>query len=69
MLLAGGGVKGGRVVGASDRSAHTRRPSQSIRPTFTPRYCITGLEPEQTMYDLLRRPYPLSHGKPIAAIM
>jgi hypothetical protein len=70
VLLAGGGVNGGRVVGASDRIG-AYPTADAVDPTdvqATVLRCM-GLEPEQTMYDALRRPYPLSHGKPIAVLL
>ena len=38
VFLAGGGVKGGRVIGSSTRSAATRRPNRTPRTTSRRRF-------------------------------
>jgi len=70
VLLAGGGIQGGRVHGSSDRIG----PYPSTDPVdpadvhATIYHCL-GLDPEQVMYDHLRRPFPLSSGRPLAALV
>ncbi|MEO2032392.1 MAG: DUF1501 domain-containing protein, partial [Planctomycetaceae bacterium] len=63
-LLAGGGVRGGRVIGASDR--HAAYPiSDSVDPAdlqATLYHCM-GLDRQQLMYDRLQRPWEISSGR------
>jgi hypothetical protein len=69
-LFAGGGVQGGQLLGASDRSGAT--------PTTTPYtpydigatvYQALGVEPETEIRDSLNRPWRLNSGRPIAALL
>ncbi len=64
VLLAGGGVRGGRVYGASDRIAAypVENPVDPVDIHATVFHCM-GLHPDQTMIDALRRPHPLSVGR------
>jgi Protein of unknown function (DUF1501) len=64
VVLAGGGVRGGRVVGASDRIAAYPKdcPLDPVDIQATIYHCL-GLHAEQTMYDQLNRPQSLSMGK------
>ena len=69
-VLAGGGVRGGRVHGSSDRSA-AYPTSGAVTPQdlmATVYHCL-GLDPHTTIYDLQHRPFPLVEGTPIAAIL
>jgi uncharacterized protein (DUF1501 family) len=63
-LLAGGGVRGGRVIGASDR--HAAYPiSDPVDPAdlqATLYHCM-GLDRQQLMYDRLQRPWEISSGR------
>lgn len=70
VLLAGGGIQGGRVVGSSDSlGAHPRegrvRP-EDIHATF---YHLLGIPLSTEVHDPLNRPYPLCSGTPIAALL
>jgi hypothetical protein len=70
VLLAGGGVRGGQVFGASDRIG-AYPSSEPVDPAdihATMFHCM-GLEPEQVMYDHLRRPYPLSSGRVVTPLL
>ena len=66
LLMAGAGVQGGRVVGASDRNAAypTQRPVTPPDVTSTIFHALK-IDPHQVMYDRLKRPLPLSTGQPI----
>ena len=71
VLMAGGGVKGGRVVGSTD--ARGERPVE--RPT-TPEdvlatvYHILGIDPHQTFLNPAGRPVPiLGRGEPIRELL
>jgi uncharacterized protein (DUF1501 family) len=70
VLLAGGGIQGGRVIGASDNIG-AYPATDPIDPTdihATIYHCL-GLDPEATMYDSLRRPYALSTGRVVRSLL
>lgn len=70
VAMAGGGVKGGRVVGASDdiggypkdRIVHPQDITATIFHTL-------GLAPEFEITDPQGRPFPISRGEPILEIL
>ena len=67
ILLAGGGIPGGRIVGATDRSGGTPiaqpQTPENLAATI---YQTLGI-PAQTFWrDTLDRPFPVYHGTPIA---
>lgn len=69
-LLAGGGIQGGRVLGCSDQIGAYPK-SDPVDPTdlhATVYHCL-GLDPEHSMYDSLKRPYPLSTGRALKALL
>jgi hypothetical protein len=70
VLLAGGGIKGGQVLGSSDRigAYPASYPVDPVDVHATLYHCM-GLDPEQTMYDHLRRPAPLSTGRVLASLV
>lgn len=68
--MAGAGIRGGQVVGASDR--------QGAYPATTPitggdltatLFHLLGIDPGGVFHDLQNRPYPLTRGEPIAALL
>jgi hypothetical protein len=66
VLLAGGGVKGGFVYGASDRlgaypAADPVSPADLAATIF---WCF-GIDPATEVHDTTGRPYKLSDGEPI----
>jgi uncharacterized protein (DUF1501 family) len=66
VLLAGGGVRGGQVYGASDPTG-ARPADRPVLPddvTATVFHAL-GLDPETTIRDQLNRPMPISAGRPI----
>jgi hypothetical protein len=69
ILLAGGGIDGGTVLGASD--AHGRYPD---RDPVTPAdlaatiYWRFGLDPHTMIHDATGRPYRLSDGRPLVGL-
>lgn len=70
VLLAGGGIQGGRVFGSSDsQGAHPRegrvRP-EDILATF---YHLLGVSLTTDVHDPLGRPYPISTGTPLASLL
>jgi hypothetical protein len=70
VLLAGGGIRGGQVYGSSDKigAYPASDPVDPVDIHATLYHCL-GLDPEQPMYDSLRRPYPLSTGRVIGALV
>jgi hypothetical protein len=69
VALAGGGVKGGQVFGASDgHGAYPRDGRVTPRDlTATVLHCL-GYGPDAEIHDGLGRPFPASRGKVIRAI-
>jgi hypothetical protein len=70
VMLAGGGVRGGQVVGASDRLA-AYPVSDPIDPVdvHATLYHAMGLDPALHWRDNLGRPWPLSTGKVIGRLV
>lgn len=70
VAMAGGGVKGGIIHGASDAlggSPHTDRVGpQDLTATIF--HCL-GLDPQTEMHDTLGRPMPISRGEVIDQIL
>ncbi|HVJ84748.1 MAG TPA: DUF1501 domain-containing protein, partial [Caulifigura sp.] len=69
-VLAGGGIQGGVVHGASDKfaAAPASNPTTPADLVATIYHCL-GINPETQIHDLLQRPHPLSTGKVIEAIV
>lgn len=70
VALAGGGIRGGCVHGASDPIGAYPKESR-VQPqdlTATIFHCL-GYDPEAQMHDTLGRPLPLSRGEVIRAIL
>src|SRR5262249_18263608 len=70
VLLAGGGIRGGQVYGASDRigAYPAVDPVDPVDIQATMYHCL-GLNPEAVMYDHLGRHWPLSTGRVIGALV
>ena len=70
VLLAGGGIRGGRVLGPSDRigAYPASDPVDPVDVHATLYHCM-GLDPGQVIHDHLRRPYPLSTGRVLTALL
>src|SRR5262249_19227147 len=70
VLFAGGGIKGGQVVGSSDRigAYPASDPIDPVDVHATMYHCM-GLNPEQAMHDNLRRPFLLSTGRVITPLV
>ncbi len=70
VLFAGGGIRTGQVIGASDRigAYPTSDPVDPIDVHATLFHCM-GLDPEQVYYDSLNRPHPISTGRVIKALV
>jgi hypothetical protein len=69
-LLAGGGIRGGQVLGASDRYAAwpISDPVEPADIQATLYHCL-GLDPRQPIYDELQRPFPISEGKVLRQLL
>jgi hypothetical protein len=69
-MLAGGGVRGGQVYGASDK--HGAFPADNaVSPgafAATLYHCL-GIDPEATIPDRLGRPVKVAEGKPVKALL
>jgi len=68
-FFAGGGVRGGTIVGSSDRfggepASDPQRP-EDFAATL---YHGLGLRPDTVWHDELGRPFPLSDGRPIPGL-
>lgn len=68
-VLAGGGVQGGRIHGASDSQAAYVKDSP-VRPEDLGATVLHafGLSPETPVYDAARRPVRASKGQPVTAL-
>jgi hypothetical protein len=69
-VLAGGGIRGGHVFGASDRSAATVvedpvSPEQLLATV----YRLVGIDPQKTIHDLQGRPFALVGAKPVDGLL
>jgi hypothetical protein len=71
IFFAGGGVKGGQVIGATDRSgARPTGPSYSPGDVNATIYQTLGIDPETLLYDRQQRPLPvLPRGEPIPGVL
>jgi hypothetical protein len=70
VALAGGGIRGGQVYGASDRIGAYPREGR-VRPedlSATIFHCL-GHRPQAEFHDPLGRPYPISRGEVLRAIL
>jgi hypothetical protein len=69
VVLAGGGVKGGRVHGASDKiAAYPTKDPVAPEDLIATVYQAMGISPETLIRDQQNRPYRLSEGTPVGAI-
>jgi hypothetical protein len=70
VVMAGGGVRGGQVYGASDRSAAypSTNPVGPGDVAATIYHCL-GVDPRTDVTDQQGRPFVVSTGKPIHAVL
>jgi uncharacterized protein (DUF1501 family) len=70
IVMAGGGVRGGQVYGSSDRSAAypSTNPVGPPDVAATIYHCL-GIDPRTDVTDQQGRPFVLTAGKPIQAIL
>jgi hypothetical protein len=71
VLLAGAGLRGGSVYGASDaHAAYVKDRPVHIRDICATIYHCLGIDPEMTVYDHGRRPVPIAHGgRPLKEVL
>jgi hypothetical protein len=70
VLFAGGGIRGGQVVGRSDRNAAYPAASPFTPADFTATiYHCLGIDPHGETHDQTGRPFALSRGTPIAELV
>jgi Protein of unknown function (DUF1501) len=63
VLMAGAGIRGGSVHGASDaHAAYVKNNPVHVRDICATIYHCLGIEPEMPVYDHGRRPIPIAHG-------
>jgi hypothetical protein len=69
-LFAGGGVRGGQVIGRSDRNAaYVADRPVSPADFLATLYAALGIDPHAELRDRENRPYTLVDGDPIAGLM
>jgi hypothetical protein len=71
VVLAGGGIRGGTVIGESDRiGAYPRSHPVSPADVHATIFTALGYDPHQiTYYSPEGRPFPLSEGEPIRQLL
>lgn len=71
VLLAGAGIRGGTIHGASDeQAAFIKDGPVHIRDICAKIYHLLGIDPETSVYDRANRPVAVAHGgQPIHAIL
>jgi hypothetical protein len=63
VMLAGAGIQGGTVYGASDeQAAYIKEFPVHIRDICATIYHLLGIDPEMTVLDRADRPVPIAHG-------
>jgi hypothetical protein len=69
VVMAGGGVRGGSVIGRTDATA-SAVVEQPVSPPdiLATIYQALGIDPKTMIRDRLGRPYPISTGSPIAGL-
>ncbi|MDB5351016.1 MAG: hypothetical protein JWN86_2263 [Planctomycetota bacterium] len=69
VLLAGGGVRGGAIFGASDRmGAYPSADPVTPADLAATIYWRFGVDPQTEVRDVTGRPFPLALGEPIRAV-
>lgn len=69
VLLAGGGVVGGRVIGSTDRIGAYPASDMQTPETFAATiYHALGIPPLAVWHDDLERPHQVYHGEPISGL-
>lgn len=67
--FAGGGIRGGSVLGKSDKlGGHPAEDGRTPEDFAATIYHALGLPPDTMWHDVLGRPMPLYHGEPMAEL-
>jgi hypothetical protein len=67
--MAGGGIQGGAIYGASDgHAAYPKRDAVTPEDIAATIYHALGLDPEMRISNQLGFPQPLALGSPIAGL-
>ncbi len=70
LLLAGGGIRGGIVHGASDaKGAYVANQPVAPADVLATMWSILGVDPATELHDRFGRPIPLSKGRVLAELM
>ncbi len=70
LMLAGAGVRGGTVIGSSDRiGAHPATDPVSPAQFAATVYHCLGIPPETEIHDPLARPFRLSDAQPLTSLL
>lgn len=70
IVLAGGGIRGGQVIGSSDRigAYPVSSPVDPVDIHATMFHCM-GVDPQHVLHDNLGRPYPVSTGRIVTPLV
>ena len=69
VFFAGGGVRGGTVIGSSDKTGgHPASEPQQPENMAATIYQALGIPAAATWKDDLDRPHPIYHGEPIRGL-
>ncbi len=69
VVMAGGGIQGGRIHGASDRiAAYPADDPVTPEDLLATAYHALGVDPRTPIFDQGDRPYPLADGDPILGL-
>lgn len=70
VVMAGGGIKGGRILGASDKlAAYPATDPVTPQDIIATLYHALGVDPHLTIFDQQDRPYKLVDGEPLLKLM
>lgn len=70
VVLAGGGIRGGQVYGASDAiAAYPAENPVTPADLLATMYAAIHVDPETEIHDTLGRPYMLATGRPVSALL
>jgi len=70
VVMAGGGIQGGRVYGASDRiGAYPAADPVTPEDLLATLYHCLGVDPHAPILDQQERPFPLADGHPILGLL
>ncbi len=71
LALAGGGIAGGRVVGATDPSGEKQAPDRPVpvADIHATIQTVLGIDPQDELMTTANRPLALSEGKPVSELL